>query len=262
MSNKCSFRLADGRFCKRWALRGQGFCVVHQPDPPKDQHGCSERYPEHDVSVPPLARLATPRDLFDVVRESINAVRLGRMSPGQAYAISALVSAWIHARKEVGYSDSRRVLRSQMLPALSEEERVAEDELESSPAPVPPAPSPSSASLPSSEVSNLPSPTDSAFPPLPRDPRVRPGMTMDEIFDALSAPPPGESRPSSPSPPSSPASSGSSEISDLKSAVGTSPREQVDLVAAHKAFAEKMGWPPDDGSDLQPHARKKVASPG
>ena len=132
MSNKCSFVLSNGRPCKRWANRGAGFCDVHKSDPAprpynwKEQNG-PDRHSELDVSVPALARLATARDLFDVIRESINAVRLGRMSPGQAYAICALAAAWTNARKELGLEDRTRILRGQMLPALTEEERLAEE---------------------------------------------------------------------------------------------------------------------------------------
>jgi len=133
-NTKCSYRLSSGAFCKRWAVRGQSFCAAHKSDPEGSQW-----HAEHDASVPPLARLAIPRDLFDVVRESINAVRLGRMTPGQGFAISALANAWIHARKQVGFDHSRRVLRDQMLPALSEEERLAEAELAAAPPPGPEA---------------------------------------------------------------------------------------------------------------------------
>lgn len=280
MSNKCSYRLTSGRFCRRWANHGQGFCYVHQPDPaPQVIAGANlgvARYQENDVAVPPLSRLATPRDLFDVVRESINAVRLGRMAPAQAFAISALVSAWVRARNELKFDDRNRMLRQQMLPTLAEEDRLADDHLESS---EPPAPAGQRSALPASEISNLKSPVHSFAPPLSAppfspDPRIRPGMTMDEAFDALCAISPAPAAPSTPgSPPASrnltsavafhtadpPAGAPAlavppPEISNLESDLpAQQPHlqfQQIDLVAAHKALAEKMGWVPDDGSDL------------
>ncbi len=155
MSNKCSYVLANGQPCRRWALRGQGFCPVHQPDPPpipydwrNKEKGATHRYSELDVAVPALARLATPRDLFDVIREAINAVRLGRISPGQAYAINALAAAWTKARNQLNSENRDCILRGQMLPALAEEERLAEEELLSSePLAPPPAHPPVSATL-------------------------------------------------------------------------------------------------------------------
>ena len=104
MSQRCTHRHPDGSFCKRWATRGTLFCYRHQPPPEKP---AAE---ENDASLSPLDRLNTHDDLFDVVRESLNAIRLGRLSPGRAYATGYFIDLWLRVweRMEKVGPDTRK----------------------------------------------------------------------------------------------------------------------------------------------------------
>jgi hypothetical protein len=95
MSQRCTHRHPDGSFCKRWATRGSLFCYRHQPPPEKSVET------ENDENLSPLDRLNTHDDLFDVVRESLNAIRLGRLSPGRAYATGYFIDLWMRVRERM-----------------------------------------------------------------------------------------------------------------------------------------------------------------
>ena len=110
----CAHRHPDGSFCKRWASKDSRFCYRHKPkDPYVDEN-------KHDA-VHPLARLATLIDIFDVVRETLNAVRLGQISPGQAYATGYMVDRWLLVYDKLSWEDREKELESQMLPEALEE---------------------------------------------------------------------------------------------------------------------------------------------
>ena len=95
MSQRCTHRHPDGSFCKRWATRGTLFCYRHQPPPEKPAEL------EDDANLSPLDRLNSHDDLFDVVRETLNAIRLGRISPGRAYATGYFVDLWMRVRERM-----------------------------------------------------------------------------------------------------------------------------------------------------------------
>jgi hypothetical protein len=95
MSQRCNQRHPNGSFCKRWASKGSPFCYRHQPPPEKP----GQREDEENLS--PLDRLNTHDDLFDVVRESLNAIRLGRLSPGRAYATGYFIDLWMRVRERM-----------------------------------------------------------------------------------------------------------------------------------------------------------------
>ncbi|MGH9793436.1 MAG: hypothetical protein ACRD5G_01570, partial [Candidatus Acidiferrales bacterium] len=86
-SVKCAFQFADLRTCQRWSNRGSRFCHNHQP-PYRMNDDQYDR-------VHPLARLSTPDDVFNVIRESLNATRQGRMAPAQAFAVDRLANTWL-----------------------------------------------------------------------------------------------------------------------------------------------------------------------
>lgn len=123
----CAHRYGDGTFCKRRAKDDSRFCGHHQP------YKATPNSPEHHDDIHPLMRLTEPKDVFDVVRETLNAVRQGRISPGQAYAVGYMVQIWLRVSRQVGYYERQSVVESQYLPQVLEaEERLAER-----PAPIP-----------------------------------------------------------------------------------------------------------------------------
>ena len=91
MSDRCTFRLENGKFCRRWPIKGTRFCLGHTKVESAPETGVEE-----DLS--PLDRLNTHDDLFDVVRESLNAIRLGRLAPGRAYATGYFIDLWLRVR--------------------------------------------------------------------------------------------------------------------------------------------------------------------
>jgi hypothetical protein len=95
MSVRCTFRLDNGKFCHRWARKASSFCSHHTPASPPVESGDSEE------NLSPLDRLNTHDDLFDVVRESLNAIRLGRLSPGRAYATGYFIDLWMRVRERM-----------------------------------------------------------------------------------------------------------------------------------------------------------------
>ncbi len=109
----CAHRHPDGSFCKRWASKDSRFCYRHQPKQWQD--------PKKHDAVHPLARLTTVADVFNVVRETLNAVRLGQISPGQAYATGYMVDRWLQVYDRMNWQDREKALESQMLPEALEE---------------------------------------------------------------------------------------------------------------------------------------------
>ncbi|MBI3664076.1 MAG: hypothetical protein HY234_13625 [Acidobacteria bacterium] len=111
MSVRCTFRLDNGKFCHRWARKGAPFCSHHTPASPPAESGDSEE------NLSPLDRLNTHDDLFDVVRESLNAIRLGRLSPGRAYATGYFIDLWmrIKERMEKAGPETKKFQKRRML---------------------------------------------------------------------------------------------------------------------------------------------------
>lgn len=95
MSDRCAFRLENGKFCRCWPLKGTLHCHNHTPTrrPAEPQ--------DADENLSPLDRLNTHDDLFDVVRETLNAIRLGRVSPGRAYATGYFIDLWMRVRERM-----------------------------------------------------------------------------------------------------------------------------------------------------------------
>lgn len=95
MSDRCSFRLNSGKFCRRWSVKGALHCHHHAPAAPRPEPEDAEE------NLSPLDRLNTHDDLFDVVRESLNAIRTGRLSPGRAYATGYFIDLWMRVRERM-----------------------------------------------------------------------------------------------------------------------------------------------------------------
>lgn len=96
MSVRCTFRLDSGKFCHRWARKGTPLCAHHTPAQPAPQPE-----PDDDANLSPLDRLTTHDDVFDVVRETLNAIRLGHVSPGRAYATGYFIDLWLRVRERM-----------------------------------------------------------------------------------------------------------------------------------------------------------------
>jgi hypothetical protein len=127
MSLKCCFQYDDGTFCKKWAKTGSRFCHNHQPQgasgPRPDGHSL-EGWP----ALHPFARLAMPADLFELVRETLNATRMGKVAPAQAHAIVALANVWLRIHEKLEHADRLYALDKQILPSLVDAESAAHAE--------------------------------------------------------------------------------------------------------------------------------------
>lgn len=102
---RCAHRHADGEHCGRWPSPGSRFCYLHR--------GANGAAP---LPGEALARLASPADLFDVIRETLHAVRLGRIQPGQAYAVGYLAHIWLRVYRQLACDDREAALQA-LLPA-------------------------------------------------------------------------------------------------------------------------------------------------
>ncbi len=122
MNLKCLFRYDDGSYCKRWAQKGSRFCYNHQPQGLDGPGGTD--WP----SLHPFTRLATLSDLFDLLRESLNAARMGTMPTGQAASICSLATLWLKTYEKMEQSDRLYALTHQILPTLVDAESAAHAE--------------------------------------------------------------------------------------------------------------------------------------
>jgi hypothetical protein len=84
MSKRCQYVHPNGKRCRRFPQEDSNYCYHHTAR--ADAFDLT-----HGEDLHPLLRLATPGDLFDVVRETLNAARLGRIKPNQVYAVSHMV---------------------------------------------------------------------------------------------------------------------------------------------------------------------------
>jgi hypothetical protein len=121
MSTRCTFESFDGRLCKRWADRGSLFCFNHHP-----ARNTANGY--DGATLHPLARLSDPDDIFDVLRETLNAVRLGRIPPAQAYAVAHLAQVLLKVYDRVRVEHRDAALDRQIIPTLADEESCADTE--------------------------------------------------------------------------------------------------------------------------------------
>jgi hypothetical protein len=107
MPQRCAHERALGKFCARWPSPGSRFCYLHRA-----AHGSASEPGQA------LARLATPADLFDVIREALHAVRFGRIQPGQAYAVAYLAQIWLRLYRQLACDDRQAALQGDLLADL------------------------------------------------------------------------------------------------------------------------------------------------
>ncbi len=224
MSLKCYFRYPDGHYCNCWAKKGSRFCGNHQtPCFATTSH----------KRMHPHARLATPDDVMQLVRESLNAVRFGSMTPGQAVAINRLVESWLKLFARSCAYNREAALRTEILPSLIDADAAAEAERAKTKLPTPFHPNDpeplefDAAGQPDPDAEPLPTQPSSAYPqayasaptaqqPLPSPPApastdasavdpyadygpVEPNLEIRRWMDSMCAPP----LPTTPDPPDS-----------------------------------------------------------
>lgn len=128
-NKKCFFRYPSGDYCKRWAQHGSHFCFNHQPQGASGPApGVNRPTPDGWPSLHPHVRLAMPIDLFNLVRETLNGVRMGRVPPGQAMAISALCGWWLKLYEKLDQDARLHAMQAQILPTLVDAETAAREE--------------------------------------------------------------------------------------------------------------------------------------
>jgi hypothetical protein len=121
MALRCIFRYDDGSYCKRWAKKDSRYCHAHRPPAFRS---AQPAWP----GLHPFTRLAAPTDLFDLLRESLNAARMGTMPPGQAASIATLSYAWLKAYERLSQYERVQALEAQILPTLLDASSAAEAE--------------------------------------------------------------------------------------------------------------------------------------
>ena len=137
MALSCYFQYDNGRFCKKFAKTGSRFCHNHQPPAhladsaltqsdagPSDGLAPASAWPQ----VHPHLRLASPTDLFALVRETLHATRTGAVTPSQAFAISSLCTVWLRVYDGMLGHQRLEALQHQILPSLVSAEAAAEAE--------------------------------------------------------------------------------------------------------------------------------------
>lgn len=127
---KCMYRLSSGSFCKRWASAGSKFCHHHEGSIAYFQESKADE-------LHPLARLTTPEDIFDMLREALNATRLGRMSSGQAHAIGHLAAEWRKTFELLSFRQREMNLHRQFLTDVMVDDKELEAERAAAPHPLP-----------------------------------------------------------------------------------------------------------------------------
>jgi hypothetical protein len=127
---KCMYRLRNGNFCSRWANHTSKFCSHHEGS--LAHFDFSEGDELH-----PLQRLTTPEDIFSMLREALNATRLGRMTPAQAHALGHLSAEWRKTYEMLSFRTRETGLYRQFLTDLMIDDKKAESELAEAPHPLP-----------------------------------------------------------------------------------------------------------------------------
>lgn len=120
MSKRCSYVHPNGKSCRRWPQEAGKYCYHHtarleaiEPNRGEDLH--------------PLLRLTTPGDVFDVIRETLNAARLGRIRPSQVYAVGYATQRWCRMYNMKMIDTRVAGLHRQMNPDLVDEEEISEE---------------------------------------------------------------------------------------------------------------------------------------
>lgn len=122
MSSKCFFRYDNGSYCKRWAQKESRFCYNHRPQ------GLDGPFGADWPSLHPFTRLGTLGDLFDFIRETLNALRMGTMPPAQGAAIISASNFWLKLYEKMEVGERLNALRNQVLPTLVDAESAAHAE--------------------------------------------------------------------------------------------------------------------------------------
>jgi hypothetical protein len=99
---RCAHEHAPGKFCARWPSPASRFCYLHRA-----AHGSAAEPGQA------LARLSSPADLFDVIREALHPVRFGRIQPGQAYAVAYLAQMWLRVYRQLACDDRSAALEGE-----------------------------------------------------------------------------------------------------------------------------------------------------
>jgi hypothetical protein len=120
MPKRCAYVHPNGKPCRRWPMEDHKYCYHHAPSVDATQ-------PDTADELHPLLRLTTPGDVFDVVRETLNAARLGRIKPSQVYAVGYMAQLWARFYDMQRYADRWAGLYRQFNPDLVDEEEVADD---------------------------------------------------------------------------------------------------------------------------------------
>jgi len=120
MPKRCQYVHPNGKPCRRFPQEDSKYCYHHtsrwdaiEPSEGKDLH--------------PLLRLTTPDDMFDVIRETLNAARLGRIRPSQVYAVGYMAQLWHRFYRLATFYKREAGLYRQLNPDLVDEEEVADD---------------------------------------------------------------------------------------------------------------------------------------
>ena len=184
MTYLCYHRFPSGRFCKRWAVEGTRFCHAHA----QDNERLKKLMTRPMDTISSLSRLASRHDVFDVVREAINAARLGALTPGQAYAIGYLAEVWLRIDRGFNHDERQEALRRQYLREVLAEEAALLDDAEPASVPGSPRPTPHSESP---QPASIQTPLPASTPHLEESPTA-PVETSDSI--------PASSLPTSPEP--------------------------------------------------------------
>ena len=120
MSKRCKYVHPNGKHCRRWPQKDSQFCYHHTSRAEATE-------PAYGDGLHPLLRLTTYGDVFDVVRETLNAARLGRIRPSQVYAVGYMVQLWFRSYDNVMHRNREASLFRQMNPDLVDEESIAGD---------------------------------------------------------------------------------------------------------------------------------------
>jgi hypothetical protein len=110
----------NGKPCSRWPQEHSRFCYHHTARE-------DATTPAQAEDLHPLLRLTTPGDLFDVVRETLNAARLGRIRPSQVYAVGYMMHFRIRLYSILKVDSRDAGLYRQMSPDLVDEEDISGD---------------------------------------------------------------------------------------------------------------------------------------
>jgi hypothetical protein len=120
MPKRCAFVHPNGKPCRRWPQEESKYCYHHTARAEATE-------PSFGEDLHPLLRLTTPEDVFDVVRETLNAARLGRIRPSQVYAVGYMMQMWARFYAMAKYGERQAGLYRQMNPDLVDEEEIADD---------------------------------------------------------------------------------------------------------------------------------------